>query len=316
MAAPNPQKEVKTRICVISDTHNHSPYPAAVTPRAYRLPLPSADVLLHAGDLTMSGVEAEHKETIKMLQAADAELKIVIAGNHDLTLDKEYCAQNYQTGPGSDPRYLNRIRDMYCGEEAQKHGIVYLEEGLRTFELKNGARFTVYASQYQPEFYNWAFMYPRTQDRFNPSPPASTFKAPNPIPSFPSVDIMLTHGPPSGILDVVGIGNHVGCEHLLSAVGRARPRLHCFGHIHEGHGAERIHWESNSRTVIRQDARTVLENRSSYANIGNDGGEALKFGEETLFINASIMDVRYNPSNAPWVVDLDLPRSNLDDASI
>lgn len=305
------QHEVKTRICVISDTHSFSPYPADNVSRAYRLPLPSADVLLHAGDLTMIGYEAEHRETVDMLQAAEAELKIVIAGNHDLTLDKEYYTQFGHLSHGKDLQALDKIRDIYCGEEAQKHGIVYLEEGLRTFELKNGARFTVYASQYQPEFYNWAFMYPRTQDRFNPSKPVSTFKAPNPIPSFPGVDIMLTHGPPYGILDKVKPSNQdVGCEHLRRAVERARPRIHCFGHIHEGHGGERVHWESKSQTPLQQDEKTVLENRSSYANISADGGDSFKFGEETLFINASIMNVHYSPKNAPWVVDLDLPRSS------
>lgn len=30
-------------------------------------------------------------------------------------------------------------------------------------------------------------------------------------------------------------------------------------------------------------------------------------GKDTLFVNASIMDVRYRPINAPWVVDLNLP---------
>ncbi|KAK2756226.1 hypothetical protein FQN54_005634 [Arachnomyces sp. PD_36] len=309
MAAQHPQQGVKTRICMISDTHAATPYPAIGVPFPFRLPLPSADVLFHAGDLTMSGYEAEHEKTLKMLKDADAELKIVIAGNHDLTLDKDYYSQFRSNAPG--PEHLDKIRDMYCGEEAQKHGIVYLEEGLRTFQLKNGAKFTVYASQYQPEFYDWAFMYPRTQDRFNPSDPSSTFQAPNPVPSFPNVDIMLTHGPPSGVLDKVAMDTQsVGCEHLQRAVARARPRIHCFGHIHEGYGAERVHWGEQSQTPLQQNPKTVSENRCSYANISNDGGDALKFGEETLFVNASIMDVRYRPINAPWVVDLELPCSN------
>lgn len=33
----------------------------------------------------------------------------------------------------------------------------------------------------------------------------------------------------------------------------------------------------------------------------------MTFGEETLFVNAAIMDVNYKPVNAPWMVDLDLP---------
>ena len=35
------------------------------------------------------------------------------------------------------------IRFMWTGEEAREAGIVYLEEGIRTFELRSGVRFTV-----------------------------------------------------------------------------------------------------------------------------------------------------------------------------
>lgn len=81
---------VKTRFCLISDTHARAPVPPTVTEHGYRHPLPSADVLLHAGDLTRTGMIDEYRVTLDMLKAADAELKIVIAGNHDLTLDANY----------------------------------------------------------------------------------------------------------------------------------------------------------------------------------------------------------------------------------
>jgi hypothetical protein len=42
-------------------------------------------------------------------------------------------------------------------------------------------------------------------------------------------------------------------------------------------------------------------------DLSRDGGKGLKWGEETLFVNASIMNVFYRPKNAPWLVDLDLP---------
>lgn len=50
-------------------------------------------------------------------------------------------------------------------------------------------------------------------------------------------DILVTHGPPYGILDVApGSGIHSGCTELLDAVLRFRPRLHVFGHIHGAGG--------------------------------------------------------------------------------
>ncbi|KAL1970646.1 hypothetical protein VTN77DRAFT_4290 [Rasamsonia byssochlamydoides] len=183
-----------------------------------------------------------------------------------------------------------------------------MDEGVQTFTLSNGAQFTLYASPYQPEFCQWAFAYERFVDRFNPSPPVSLFQAPKPVPSYPDVDILLTHGPPYGILDQVYYsGESVGCENLLKACVRARPRLHVFGHIHEGYGAVRRDWTTNTTERILQDPETVLENRSCYYNACSDSKHPLRYGEETLFVNASVVTVNYAPTNAPWVVDIDLP---------
>jgi len=50
-------------------------------------------------------------------------------------------------------------------------------------------------------------------------------------------DILVTHGPPHGILDQVpGSNRHEGCRQLLAAVQRAKPMLHVFGHVHGGYG--------------------------------------------------------------------------------
>lgn len=44
--------------------------------------------------------------------------------------------------------------------------------------------------------------------------------------------------------------------------------------------------------------------RKGYASVNLDG---LTHGEQTLFLNAAIMDDNDEPSNAPWLVYLDLP---------
>ena len=92
----------------------------------------------------MEGELEEYKLALSFLEKADAELKIVIAGNHDTTLDKGYDGP---WGPGDtrlerDSLYEDAV-EMWTGEEAKRAGIVYLEEEVRSFELKNGARFTV-----------------------------------------------------------------------------------------------------------------------------------------------------------------------------
>ena len=46
-------------------------------------------------------------------------------------------------------------------------------------------------------------------------------------------DILITHGPPENMLD-----NGLGCESLLKKVTAVKPKLHCFGHIHEQNGIQ------------------------------------------------------------------------------
>lgn len=311
------EQGIKTRICMISDTHTCPPNPPHLSSNPYRSPLPKADVLLHAGDITKVGLKIEYQSMLDMLTEADAEVKIVIAGNHDITLDEDYYSKlghlKHARAGVYEAENPAEIQELWVGEKAKQAGIVYMDEGLKTFQLKNGAQFTLYASPYQPEFRRWAFAYERHIDRFNPSPPLSPFQAPNPVPSHPNVDIMLTHGPPLGILDRVHYGNqNAGCKNLLKAAARARPRLHVFGHIHEGYGAERLNWATKKSTRIEQDPETVLENRSAYCDVSSASVQPLRFGEETLFVNASVVSLRYDPRNAPWVIDIDLPQATGD----
>jgi predicted MPP superfamily phosphohydrolase len=87
---------VKTRFLIISDTHSASPNQnAGENDIAFRPPLHKADVLLHCGDLTMVGLLHEYEKTLDMLESIDADLKLVIAGNHDISLASEHeCGKN------------------------------------------------------------------------------------------------------------------------------------------------------------------------------------------------------------------------------
>lgn len=78
------------------------------------------------------------------------------------------------------------------------------------------------------------------------------------------VDILVTHGPPRAHLDLLKLG----CVHLIRDLWRTRPRLHVFGHVHEGAGTEWLQFDSlqeaYERTVIagggfRNLLRTVWE---------------------------------------------------------
>ncbi|WP_353483676.1 metallophosphatase domain-containing protein [Haliscomenobacter sp.] len=79
-------------------------------------------------------------------------------------------------------------------------------------------------------------------------------------------DIVITHGPAFGIHDRLISGMPVGCEDLLPTLQRIAPKVHLCGHIHEAYGERQV--------------------------------------GETLFLNASILNVRYEIANVPIEFEL------------
>ena len=81
-----------------------------------------------------------------MLASIDADLKLVIAGNHDISLDEQYYERK---GPhmhrrdGYDEDLPAKAKAMWRG--AQEAGVTYLEEGTHDFTLQNGAKLRVRA---------------------------------------------------------------------------------------------------------------------------------------------------------------------------
>ena len=251
-----------------------------------------------------------------MIKAIDAELKLVIAGNHDLTLDTEYRQKKLTVE--EDKESQNEAREIWTGDEARAAGATYLDEGLYQFTLKSGAHFSIYASPYTPEFCNWGFPYSRKEDRFNPVGcddvgPNIKNIASNPVPDHPRVDILMTHGPPKRYLDMTFDRVNVGCQSLLVALKRSKPRLHCFGHIHEGWGAKILEWsqdaDAQEKVVFSQKSRSPPANgqyRSEHLDIRQGSQTAVEHGKQTLLVNAAIMNMKYAPVNSPWIVDMDL----------
>lgn len=86
-----------------------------------------------------------------------------------------------------------------------------------------------------------------------------------------NTDVLITHGPPAGFRDWVKSGHEsLGCQNLRSYIKRVRPKINVFGHIHGGYGED------------------------------HDG--------VTHFVNASLLNEAYHPTNKPIVVELDTPR--------
>lgn len=131
--------------------------------------------------------------------------KLLIAGNHDLSLDPEHVGSNY----GAITPIL--------GWTFAEMGITYLMESTATI---NGVTF--YGSPYTPTYGNWAFM-------------ERPFQLTKRYEKMPKVDVLITHGPPKMILDL-SRKEHAGDASLLHRVRELQPKIHVFGHIHSGYG--------------------------------------------------------------------------------
>lgn len=165
-----------------------------------RIPeLPAGDVLIHAGDFMNSGYDPEEIRSFNhWLGKQPFEHRVVCGGNHD---------RYFQNSPHQARALLSNA--------------IYLEnEGLTIDNV------SFWGSPYTPEFMNWAFMYRR-------GPAARQYWDQIPY----NLDVLITHGPPFGILDQsMPDGPHLGCEELFEAVKEKKPNIHLFGHIHGGVG--------------------------------------------------------------------------------
>jgi Icc-related predicted phosphoesterase len=228
------------RIVLISDTHSlHSlmqhDVESFIDPKQY-------NILIHAGDCTNVGKKNEVEDFVYWYMGLKGfDTKIFIAGNHDLSFEEE-------------PNWLsNYIND----ENLSQSNCVYLEDEGFVIELPEFTKsIKFYGSPWQPEFYNWAFNLPRNGKVLESK------WADIPV----DTDILITHGPPFGVLDIAPTNVRVGCELLYNRVTELNPLLHIFGHIHQSHGILKIN--------------------------------------NTLFVNASICTERYVPSYKPIVLDM------------
>ena len=84
---------------------------------------------------------------------------------------------------------------------------------------------TIYGSPWCPDLSGFAYYGTSAEllDRWK--------KIPN------GIDVLITHTPPFGLLDLPTSGTvHLGCPLLREELDRIRPRVHAFGHVHASHG--------------------------------------------------------------------------------
>ena len=165
-----------------------------------KIHVPEADLLIVAGDFCAHGKQGEARNFVAWLRELPHPHKVIVAGNHDLCMEAD-LSLGRRLFHAEGEHYLFDREVTVCG--------------LR-----------IYGSPWQPAFHDWAFNLPRNGEALR--------TVWDRIPE--GLDILVTHGPPHGILDRNAEGDLCGDEVLLTEVEKKAPRMHVFGHIHEGHG--------------------------------------------------------------------------------
>lgn len=226
------------KIIVISDTHDEHIW---LNQYLYDPDFnKDVDMIIHAGDSAHAKIPAiNHNAQLNFIEwyaSLPFRFKIYVPGNHNTS---EY---------------------MISEQIYDDNNIIRLIHSSITIDGIN-----IFGSAYTPTYgTGWAYNIDRHKlDKYWDQIPKNT-------------DILITHGPPKGILDLTYATNtlteQVGCKALRNHVlGRVEPNYHIFGHVHD---------EDNIFNY-------------GYRLIGN-----------TTFINASIVNLDTVPINLPIKIEI------------
>lgn len=190
--------------------------------------LDGGDLLIVAGDLTATDDIREYFAFFHWISNQPYRKRVVIAGNHDMLAQQEDCLLRMANG---DFEYLKDEGTDFDGLK------IWGSPWTLTFEGIN-SKCTAFTGR-EDELADKFMMIPH------------------------DTDILITHGPPFGVLDKTRAGASVGCNYLKGALVYCfRPDLWVFGHIHESYGKE-------------------------------------TFREGTVCVNCSHVNEKYEPVNAP-----------------
>ncbi|KAL4466469.1 hypothetical protein ABPG72_016610 [Tetrahymena utriculariae] len=203
----------KLKFVCISDSHTY----------ADKVVLPKGDVLIHAGDFTYTGCPWEVSDFNDFLRNSKFEVKIVIAGNHELTFDVNNYEQKLKH------RFQKHRNQSYNAQQVKSllQDCIYLEDS--SYKLQG---INIYGSPYTQLYSKWAF-HLQTKEK--------SIQKWQQIPT--ETDILITHGGPYEIMDFEPSSpeTHEGDIYLKQQIlERVKPKYHIFGHSHGGYGITKI----------------------------------------------------------------------------
>lgn len=175
--------------------------------------MPAGHVFIHCGDWTNYGELPAVYDFVEWVRALPYEHKLIIAGNHD-----KWAA----TSP------YGMVKETF----AQAGATYLMNEAVGVEGLK------FYGMPWVPPFGRWWFMAGKGEREIYI----------NRIPD--DIDVLITHGPPYGVLDETMLGEKAGCPILARRVLEIAPMVHCFGHIHEGTGQTNFRGEWKTTRCI------------------------------------------------------------------
>lgn len=211
----------RVTVVVISDTHGM--HRELSHPRTGDMP--EGDILIHCGDMVQrSDKLADFEDFNRWLGSLPYKHKVVIAGNHEYAFSKD----------GHQRMAVDEVQALLSNA-------IYLQDSAVTLE-----GLTIHGSPWNTS-HGMAFSESRKTigRRWDLIPPG--------------VDVLVTHMPPYKIpkapgcppiedeespedfaryMDIAANMKHWGCRELRRVVSDAStaPRVHCFGHVHEGAG--------------------------------------------------------------------------------
>lgn len=231
------------RIVMMSDTHGFHK----------DVKVPAGDLLIHAGDATETGTIKELNEFAEWFISQPHPMKVFVPGNHDIVCQRIAAAVLQHSIFSNRAEVL--INDLRLIDTTPDLGV---EQDVPAIDVTAGA-IRLYGHSWMPKYGNYAFMLERGKDELK--------KAVSYIPD--TVDILVSHCPPIGILDKNRDGIACGCETLGYHLNKisSPPFLHVFGHIHDSPGVF-FRWEDqggimyvNASLCITKDGKNILVNQ-------------------------------------------------------